>query len=169
MLVSFLAASPVVILLSGATNGGGPLVRVSGASCFHSSAGRTGRAVATDTDATCAAGGVAVDDVAGATGSSPRSRRPNGHKRTSTPFGHAPVDRRDLFDELETDRMLEFEHPIEIPVEVVTHVRDLLEQTLGRVRQNSPGRSPATSTSKSVPHDGQVTAAWVWPSELIRR
>jgi hypothetical protein len=47
-------------------------------------------------------------------------------------------------------------------VEVVGDVCDLLEQAVGRVRQDPPRRcSPATSTVKPWPHAGHVTAAAV--------
>ena len=74
-------------------------------------------------------------------------------------FGQAPVDPRDLVDEAVPVRVLQVEDLVHGPVKVIGDVRDLLEEAVGRVRQNSPGRSPATSTSKSAPHEGHVTAA----------
>ena len=89
----------------------------------------------------------------------PADRSPTAPR--SGPFARPPVDRGDLFDELLADGVLEIHDPVQVPMKVVTHVRNLLEQPVSCVRQNSPGRSPATSTSKSVPQEGQVTAACV--------
>ena len=47
---SAVAANPVVMFLSGATSGAGPLVRVSGGNRFHSFAGGRAGAMAVDVD-----------------------------------------------------------------------------------------------------------------------
>src|SRR5690606_20888482 len=65
--------------------------------------------------------------------------------------------------------VLEIEDVVQRPVEVVGHVRDLLVQAVGVGGHDPPRRSPATSTVNSCLHDGQVTAARVCPSELMRR
>src|SRR4051812_14423310 len=65
--------------------------------------------------------------------------------------------------------MLEIDDLLERPVEVVRHVGDLLEQALWIERHDPPRPSPVTSTSKSLPQDGQLTAARVCPSWLTRR
>src|SRR5690606_6087933 len=79
------------------------------------------------------------------------------------------VDLADLFDDLLAHRMLEVQDGVERPVEVVGDVRDLFEESVGRVRHDSPVTSPAMSTVNSVEQCGQVTAACEWPSWLIRR
>src|SRR6476646_8809479 len=80
------------------------------------------------------------------------------------------VDPADLVDEPQPERMLEVEDRVHRPVEVVGDVRDLFEQSVGRVRHDSPRRcSPATSTVNPWLQLGHVTDAWVWPSWLIRR
>ena len=66
-------------------------------------------------------------------------------------------------------RVLEVEDVVEGPVEVVGDVRDLLVDPVGRVRHDSPRRPPARSMVNRCEHSGQVTAARVWPSALIRR
>lgn len=74
-----------------------------------------------------------------------------------------------MLDELLAQRVLEVEDVGQGPVEVVGDVRDLLEQALGRVRQNPPWPLPATSTVNSFSHVGHVTSACVWPSWLTLR
>ena len=54
-----------------------------------------------------------------------------------------------FFDEPSSDRMLEIENRVEPPVEVVGNVRDLFEQTVGRVRHDSPLAPPVMSTVNS--------------------
>ena len=65
--------------------------------------------------------------------------------------------------------MLQLEDLLERPVEVVRHVRDLLEETVGRVRHDPPGRSPPRSIVTSARQDGQVTEISALPSWLMRR
>jgi hypothetical protein len=79
----------------------------------------------------------------------------------SPPALHACVDPRDLVGPPSALGVLEVEQVVEGPVEVVGDVRDLLVQPVDRVRRYSPRRPPATSTAKSVPQEGQVTAARV--------
>src|SRR3954471_18066569 len=79
------------------------------------------------------------------------------------------VDRGDLADEALTVRVLELEDRVEGPMQVVSHVRDLFIEPVGRVRQDPPRRSPAISTVNSWLHAGQVTAAWLVPSWLTLR
>jgi hypothetical protein len=52
----------------------------------------------------------------------------------------AGVDLLDLADERAPERVLEVEDLLKRPVEVISHVRHLLEQGLRAVRQDSPGR-----------------------------
>ena len=95
----------------------------------------------------------------------------NGHGRRMSLLlllVQAAVDRRDLVDEALPVRVLEREDLVERPVEVVGHVRDLLVEPFGCVRQDPPRRSPAISTVNSWLHAGQVTAAWLMPSWLTR-
>ena len=61
----------------------------------------------------------------------------------------------------DAQRVLHVEDLLERPVEVVGNVRDLLEETIGRVRHDPPDGSPAMSTVNSVEQCGQVTAAWL--------
>ena len=59
--------------------------------------------------------------------------------------------------EVLTQRVLkESEQLVERPVQVTSDVRDLLQQAVGRVRRGFPRRLPATSTSNSCSHNGQV-------------
>src|SRR5829696_6167383 len=74
------------------------------------------------------------------------------------------VDLADLVDDPGAQRMLHVEDLLERPVEVVGNVRDLFEQTVGRVRHDPPDGSPAMSTVNSVEQCGHVTAAWLCPS-----
>jgi hypothetical protein len=83
--------------------------------------------------------------------------------------GELVVDLPDLLDDPDTHRMLQVEDLVQGPVHVVGEVRGLFPQPVGRVPQDSPGASPATSTANSCPHAGQVTSASVCPSWLIRR
>ena len=71
------------------------------------------------------------------------------------------VDLGYLVDETGPEGMLQIEDVVHPPVQVVGDVRDLLVESVGRVRQDRPSTSPATSTTKSCSHCGQVTAAWV--------
>lgn len=57
--------------------------------------------------------------------------------------------------------MLEIEKLLERPMEVIGDVRDLLEEPLGRVRHDSPGRSPARSIVNSCLQEGHATDAWL--------
>lgn len=82
---------------------------------------------------------------------------------------HPGVDARDLLDVTGALGVGEAEDLRSRPVEVVGDVRDLLVETVGPVRHDSPRRLPARSTSKDVSQFGQVTSARVWPSALIRR
>ena len=75
----------------------------------------------------------------------------------------AGIDAPYFLDDSFPNRMLQIENAVQRPVKVVRHVRGLLPESVGRVRQDSPGTSPAKSTAKSWPHEGQVTAASVWP------
>ena len=59
------------------------------------------------------------------------------------------VDTPDFLDEPLPYGMFEVEDVVERPVEVVGEVRGLLVEALGRVRHDSPGASPATSTVNS--------------------
>ncbi len=79
------------------------------------------------------------------------------------------VEPADVCDELLAERVLEVEDVGQRPVEVIGDVRGLLEQAVGRVRQDPPWPLPATSTVNSCSQSGQVTSAWVWPSWLTRR
>lgn len=65
--------------------------------------------------------------------------------------------------------VLEVEQSVQRPVQVVSEVRDLLVETIGRVRDYSPRRLPDRSTVNSCLQAGHVTAACVLPSVLIRR
>lgn len=79
------------------------------------------------------------------------------------------VQAADLLDEALPIGMLKVKDRVQRPVHVVGDVRDLRHEPVGRVRHDSPRRPPATSTANSCWHCGQVTAARVWPSALIRR
>jgi hypothetical protein len=85
------------------------------------------------------------------------------------PFSGLFVHRLQDGEEAPSVGVLEVEDLRQRPVEAGGNVRDLVEQVPGRVRQDSPGAPPATSTVKAWSQDGQVTAAWVCPSWLIRR
>jgi len=98
----------------------------------------------------------------------PRDERPNGHMRLPA-LRLSLVDPADLADEPAAKRVLHVEEILERPVEVVGHVRNLGVELVGCVRHDSPRRPPATSTENPWLHAGQVTAALVWPSWLIRR
>ena len=63
--------------------------------------------------------------------------------------------------------MFQIQDFVMAPVEVVSDVRDLVRQALGRVRHYSPRRLAPSSTSKFSAQDGHVTAARVCPSALI--
>ena len=95
------------------------------------------------------------------------SKRP--HSLRLLLFREAPIDAGDFLDDALADRMLEIENLFERPVQVIRHVRDLLEEAVGRVRHNPPRRPPAMSTVNWCLQSGQVTAACVCPSWLIRR
>ena len=115
-----------------------------------------------------ARGGAATVAVAtGAAASDPVSvRLRNGQRTTTVPrltLGQLRVDLADLVDDPRPSRVLEIEDRIERPVEVVGDVRDLFPETVGRVRQDPPGASPARSTVNSCPQAGQVTAASYGP------
>ena len=88
----------------------------------------------------------------------------SGERPSADRFVGPIVDRRDLLNEALTGRMIEIEQVIKRPMKVVCHVRDLLIQTVSRVRQNPPEAPPATSTVKVCSHDGHCTFACVWPS-----
>ena len=92
-----------------------------------------------------------------------------GHRGAPSLLGHPDVDPADLVDQSLPHRVLQVEDRVERPVEVVGDVRDLLPEAVGRVRQDPPGASPAMSTANSWLQEGQVTAASVWPSWLMRR
>ncbi|GGP52564.1 hypothetical protein GCM10010231_24520 [Streptomyces sindenensis] len=96
-----------------------------------------------------------------------RSQSPNPTR--SPAFVDAGVDPRYLPHPLLTFAVGEVENVLTLPVEVVGDVRDLLPQPGKRVRHDSPRRPPERSTSNEPWHSGQVTAACVWPSLLIRR
>src|SRR4030095_942496 len=87
----------------------------------------------------------------------------------SVPFSRLFLDLLEGGEEAPSVGVLEVEDFRQRPMEAGGDVRDLVEQVAGRVRQDPPGASPATSTVKAWLHDGQVTAAWVCPSWLIRR
>src|SRR6185369_3429888 len=70
----------------------------------------------------------------------------------------APIEKVDRLDEPPPGRVLEVEELFERPVEVIGHVRDLVEEPITRVRHDSPGPPPARSIVKSCLQDGQVTA-----------
>ena len=84
-------------------------------------------------------------------------------------FGQAPVDPRDLIDEAVPVRVLQVEDLVHGPVKVVGDVRDLLEEAVGRVRQDSPGEAPPISTLNSWRQAGHVTEARDVPSWFTRR
>ncbi|MCT6780085.1 hypothetical protein LXH09_25940 [Streptomyces sp. CS7] len=96
-----------------------------------------------------------------------RSQSPNPTR--SPAFVDAGVDPRYLPHPLLTLAVGEVENVLTLPMEVVGDVRDLLPQPGKRVRHDSPRRPPERSTSNDPWHSGQVTAACVWPSLLIRR
>ncbi|WDG33773.1 hypothetical protein N7925_09475 [Streptomyces sp. CA-278952] len=96
-----------------------------------------------------------------------RSQSPNPTR--SPAFVDAGVDPRYLPHPLLTFAVGEVENVLTLPMEVVGDVRDLLPQPGKRVRHDSPRRPPERSTSNDPWHSGQVTAACVWPSLLIRR
>ncbi|SBU91921.1 hypothetical protein YW5DRAFT_03773 [Streptomyces sp. Ncost-T6T-1] len=96
-----------------------------------------------------------------------RSQSPNPTR--SPAFVDAGVDPRYLPHPLLTLAVGEVENVLTLPMEVVGDVRDLLPQPGKRVRHDSPRRPPERSTSNEPWHSGQVTAACVWPSLLIRR
>ncbi|USC51837.1 hypothetical protein K7395_09150 [Streptomyces filamentosus] len=96
-----------------------------------------------------------------------RSQSPNPTR--SPAFVDAGVDPRYLPHPLLTFAVGEVENVLTLPMEVVGDVRDLLPQPGKRVRHDSPRRPPERSTSNEPWHSGQVTAAWVWPSLLMRR
>ncbi|GAB2909180.1 hypothetical protein GCM10027028_01220 [Streptomyces sundarbansensis] len=96
-----------------------------------------------------------------------RSQFPNPTR--SPDFVDAGVDPRYLPHPLLTLAVGEVENVLTLPMEVVGDVRDLLPQPGKRVRHDSPRRPPERSTSNDPWHSGQVTAACVWPSLLIRR
>ncbi|GGS08726.1 hypothetical protein GCM10010221_00650 [Streptomyces parvus] len=96
-----------------------------------------------------------------------RSQSPNPTR--SPAFVDAGVDPRYLPHPLLTLAVGEVENVLTLPMEVVGDVRDLLPQPGKRVRHDSPRRPPERSTSNEPWHSGQVTAACVWPSLLMRR
>lgn len=97
-------------------------------------------------------------------------RRNQSPSPTRSPaFVDAGVDPRYLPHPLLTFAVGEVENVLTLPMEVVGDVRDLLPQPGKRVRHDSPRRPPERSTSNDPWHSGQVTAACVWPSLLIRR
>ncbi len=57
--------------------------------------------------------------------------------------------------------MVQIKEMIKWPVEVECYVRDLLIQTVSRVRQNPPDAPPATSTVKVCSQEGHCTLACV--------
>ncbi len=57
--------------------------------------------------------------------------------------------------------MVKIKQLIEWPVKMKRNVRDLLIQTVSRVRQNPPAAPPATSTVKVCSHEGHCTLACV--------
>lgn len=65
--------------------------------------------------------------------------------------------------------VFEIEEGAQWPMQRLGEVRDLGEQVVGRVRQDSPGRPLAMSTVNSLAHEGQVTVALVWRETLILR
>ncbi len=90
----------------------------------------------------------------------------------SSPISDSPlplVEPGDLLDVPLSFAVFQIEQFVERPVEVISEVRDLLVEALGRVRHDSPRRPPARSTAKCSWQEGQVTAARVCPSALIRR
>lgn len=98
------------------------------------------------------------------------ARRSQSPSPTRSPaFVDAGVDPRYLPHPLLTFAVGEVENVLTLPMEVVGDVRDLLPQPGKRVRHDSPRRPPERSTSNDPWHSGQVTAACVWPSLLIRR
>ncbi|CAM5412359.1 hypothetical protein SCALM49S_05090 [Streptomyces californicus] len=106
----------------------------------------------------------------GAPGRRRSARRSQSPSPTRSPaFVDAGVDPRYLPHPLLTLRVGEVENVLTLPMEVVGDVRDLLPQPGKRVRHDSPRRPPERSTSNDPWHSGQVTAACVWPSLLIRR
>lgn len=97
-------------------------------------------------------------------------RRSQSPSPTRSPaFVDAGVDPRYLPYPLLTFAVGEVENVLTLPMEVVGDVRDLFPQPGKRVRHDSPRRPPERSTSNDPWHSGQVTAACVWPSLLIRR
>jgi hypothetical protein len=95
------------------------------------------------------------------------------HPRLPAPFVASPALRQpvepvDLLDQPLASSMLQIEDLFPRPVKVIGHVRDFLEESVRRVRQDSPGGSPwswpARSTANSCWHEGQRTRASVWPS-----
>jgi len=92
---------------------------------------------------------------------------PSGHR--SAPSFYALIDFCDLAGKALALAMLQIEQIVERPMEVISDVRDLFVKAFGRVRRYSPRRPPATSTANSCSQFGQVTAARVCPSWLIRR
>ena len=79
------------------------------------------------------------------------------------------VDAGDVVDVGHPVGVFEVQQGIQRPVQVISEVRDLLAQTVGRVRDYSPRRLPDRSMVNSCVQAGQVTAARVWPSVLTRR
>lgn len=71
------------------------------------------------------------------------------------------IDGGDLLHETLSGRMVEIKEMIKWPVEVECYVRDLLIQTVSRVRQNPPDAPPATSTVKVCSQEGHCTLACV--------
>lgn len=111
-----------------------------------------------------------------AAASAPPAPCPSVRRRSQSPsptrspaFVDAGVDPRYLPHPLLTFRVGEVENVLTLPMEVVGDVRDLLPQPGKRVRHDSPRRPPERSTSNEPWQSGQVTAACVWPSLLIRR
>src|SRR3954452_3861942 len=84
-------------------------------------------------------------------------------------LGEPAVDAADLVDELTAKWMLEVEDLVEGPMEVISHVRDLLVEAFDRVRQDPPRPAPPMSTENSCWQAGHATAARVVPSWLMRR
>jgi hypothetical protein len=79
------------------------------------------------------------------------------------------VGRGHQLDEPVPVGVLQVEQRGEGPVQRQAQVRDLGQQVVGRVRQDSPDASLARSTVNSWVHDGQVTVAWVCRRVLMLR
>src|SRR5215467_9203350 len=84
-------------------------------------------------------------------------------------FVHAFVDPGDLLAPPGAVGVLQLQHAIHRPVEVIGDIGYLLVELVERVAGYSPTASAPISTSKLCSQCGQVTGASAWPFSLIRR